>query len=89
MKRYHIKLADKRTTVSLHPVLSQLLAFKLQQQPDTPQAHKAVRQWLQETTERATDHQTGRLSQWLQGQAVLHISDTKLSKAWANRIADE
>ena len=87
MKRYHIQRGDKRTTVSLHPVLAQLLAFKLGQPPDTQQAHQVVRQWLQETADQSADpHQEG-FSQWLQGEAVLFISDNTLSNRWLDWIA--
>ena len=45
---YHITLGDHRTTVSIDDTLSELLALKLGHDPDAPEAHGAVRQWLQD-----------------------------------------
>jgi len=44
---YHVTLGCRRTTVSLDIILSELLALKLGVEPDAPEAHAVVRQWLQ------------------------------------------
>jgi hypothetical protein len=45
--RYHLILNNQRTTVSIHEVLSDLMAVKLGVEPKTEKAHRAVRQKLQ------------------------------------------
>ena len=45
---YHVTPGDHRTTVSIDNILSELLALKLGYDPDAPEAHAAVRQWLQD-----------------------------------------
>jgi hypothetical protein len=46
--RYHVKIDKVRTTVSLAPVLSELLALKLGVEPQTRAAQAALRAWLQQ-----------------------------------------
>jgi hypothetical protein len=47
MRRYHVILGEQRTTVSLDTILSEYLALELKQEPGTPEAHTAIRAWLQ------------------------------------------
>jgi hypothetical protein len=73
--RYHVVIDRIRTTVTLAPVLSELLALKLGAQPQTPQAGAAVRAWLQQEIDQdpgAVRH--GHASQRLAHQAILHIA---------------
>jgi hypothetical protein len=69
--RYHVTLGEKRTTVSLDNFLSIMLALKLGLAPGTPQAYRAVRDWLQARLDDVKDYKRCRTSQWLQTQ-VLH-----------------
>lgn len=48
MKRLHISFNGERTTVAVDNTLSALLAIKLGHEPETPEAWRAVREWLQE-----------------------------------------
>ena len=41
IQRYHIKIGDRQTTVSLDNILSQLLAIKLNTTPVTDKASQA------------------------------------------------
>ena len=75
LARYHVVVHEDRTTVSLAPVLAELLALKLGTEPRSPAAHAAVRQWLQKEIEKdpgAVRH--GRASQRLAHQAILFIA---------------
>lgn len=82
MKRFHLTLGQKRTTVSLDTMLSDLLAIRLGSFPQSPQAHGAVRAWLQQRLDQANDPGRIRVSQWLTDQAVLFLVDTNLSNTY-------
>ncbi len=53
--RYHVTIRRTRTTVLIPTVLAELLALKLGAEPDTPEAHGTVRQWLQEEIDHDPD----------------------------------
>ena len=82
MKRYHLSLGHKRTTVSLDNILSELLAIRLGLCPQSAQAHGAVRLWLQQQLDQANDPGRIRVSQWLREQAILFLVDNKLSNTY-------
>jgi len=82
--RYHVQLGTKRTTVSLDETLADLLALQLNQQPHTPEAHTAVREWLQRRLDADNDPYRARVSQWLQAQVILALVDKKLSDAYGD-----
>jgi len=79
MNQFHIRLGTRRTTVSLTGVLSELLALKLGTTPGTPEAHSAVKEWLQAQLDAHSDPGRVRVSQWLADQAVLAVVDKDLS----------
>jgi hypothetical protein len=89
LDRYHVMIDQIRTTVTLAPVVSELLALKLGAQPQTPTAHAALRAWLQQEIDRdpgAVRH--GRASQRLAQQAILTIAAAALvgrRDLWAER----
>jgi len=91
LQRYHINLGRRRTTVSVDNHLSLLLGLKLGHAPETPQAHRAVRQWLQARLDESGDYGRSRISQWLCEQ-VVHalISDevTNLYNTWLDERID-
>ncbi len=41
--RFHVRLGDKRTTVSIDRTLTELMALKLGEQPYSEEAHQAIR----------------------------------------------
>ena len=103
MNRYHIQRGANRTTVTLDSTICELLALKLGIEPDSQQSHKAVRSWLQSTSEQEVDQKINNLSQWLKRKAILHIADnnlqtkhqqwrTTIDRSWdaelAKRVAD-
>ena len=81
--RYHIDLGDKRTTISLDDTVAALLALELGTAPDSDNAHTVVRTWLQDTVDGDPGKFVGdRLSYWLRREAILTVSDNKLSKRY-------
>jgi hypothetical protein len=75
LARYHVIIDDARTTVSLPPVLAELLALKRGIEPRTPEAHAAVRLWLQQEIDRDPGAVRRRgASQRLARQAILAIA---------------
>ena len=69
-QRYHVTLGLKRTTVSLDNNLSLLLSLKLGQPPQTPQAQRAVRHWLQARLDENNDCNRCLTSQWLRDEVL-------------------
>ena len=82
MPRYHVIQGTRRTTVSLDRHLAGLLAIHLGHQPDDAEAHRAVRDWLQDRLDAEADPERQQVSQWLQGEAVLAVADKKLSESY-------
>lgn len=87
--RYHVQLGARRTTVTLPPPLTALLALKLGQAPHQPTAHTCIRQWLQQQLNDSPDPGRCRVSQWLQEQAVFAIADKQLSERYTDWLLDE
>ena len=84
--RFHVVIDKVRTTVTLAPVLSELLILKLGAEPGTEAGHGAVRQWLQAEIEKDPGAvRYGRASQRLAYQAILAIASPGLiakREAW-------
>lgn len=87
MNRFHLIIEGARTTVTLDPVLSNLLAVKLSTDPfqDKKAARLAVRTWLQAVIDvdpgafvRAHGHGTNRNSQRLQKFALRAVAAPNL-----------
>ncbi len=90
--RYHIyKDSEKkqRTTVNLDKILSDLLAIKLGERPETAGGNRAVRGWLQDAIDRVNDPGRSATSQWLQGEVILYLLDKKLSDKYDEWIFSE
>ncbi len=88
MKRYHLTLGPKRTTASLDNLLSGLLAVRLGALPQSPQAHDAVRAWLQAQLDRNNDPERCRVSQWLRDETLLFLVDKSLSDAYLDWLLE-
>jgi len=88
MKRYHVTLGSKRTTVSLDTLLSDLLAIRLGCMPWSPDAHLTVRLWLQQQLDRDNDPGRCLVSQWLRDEALLFLVDKSLSEAYLDDLLD-
>jgi hypothetical protein len=91
-QRYHLTLGHRRTTVSLDNHLSLLLSLKLGHTPQTPQAQRAVRHWLQARLDESGDYNRLRISQWL-AEAVMRtlLSDevTTLYNHWLDQLLEQ
>ena len=89
MKRYHLTLGSKRTTVSLDNMVSDLLAIRLGSLPQSPQAHGLVRAWLQQQLNWVNNPRFSRVSHWLRGQAVLFLVDKQLSETYLDWLLEQ
>ncbi|WP_440569510.1 hypothetical protein [Stenotrophomonas sp. STK17_22] len=78
----------QRTTVTLPHELAALLALKLQVPPTSPEAHTAVREWLQaKLDERWNGGALGyRTSQTLAFEVTLAIADPSLASAYLEQF---
>lgn len=77
--RYHILRGGQRTTVSLDTTLSAIMSLKLKTVPGTPEAHAAIRDWIQQRADEENDPGHQQYSQWIQSEIVLFLVDKKLS----------
>ncbi|MGH8663919.1 MAG: hypothetical protein ACREUX_06595 [Burkholderiales bacterium] len=87
-QRYHVTLGTKRTTVSLDNHLSLLLSLKLGHAPQTAQAQRAVRHWLQARLDEHGDYYRANTSQWL-GEEVIRALVSAEVKNLYNQWIDE
>jgi hypothetical protein len=91
-QRYHVTLGPKRTTVSLDHTLSILLSLRLGQPPQTPQAQRAVRNWLQARLDKQMDYDRCRTSQWLRNEVVYALINEDLAELygrWLDQSLDK
>jgi len=85
--RYHIQLANKRTTISIDEILSDLLAIRLKVEPRTPEAHKAVRELL-ESFIAHDKKRSALLTRYIKDQAILYLMDKKLSDKYLDFVCE-
>ncbi len=88
---HHVYLGDRRTTVSLEDPLAFFMALKLGQEPRTPEAKQAIRQWLQDHLNEYDDPDRVLVSSWLKFEALRWLVDKKLSNRydkWLDREID-
>lgn len=81
MKRLHITLGTQRTTISLDDILYGLIAAKLGINHNADDAHKAVRQWVNELLIKTYgDSYQGKtkLTQLARTEIIRNIADKKL-----------
>lgn len=85
---YHVFLGDRRTTVSLDGAVAFFLALKLGHEPGTPEAKKAVRQWMQDRLDEHGDPHRVLVSGWLKFEVLRFLVDKKLAgeyDRWVDR----
>lgn len=91
--RYHIQLNNKRTTISVDNIISDLLAFKLGFHPENAAAYPAIRAWFEQTIRNKLGNnlpRNSRVSQWARIYAIEAIADPDLmEKVWDSRIGKE
>lgn len=90
-QRYHIRFHQRRTTVTVDRIISELLAVKLGVLPDDPEAHSLVRSWLEETLhDKLGENVPGgnRVSQYARQYAVEALARPGLmGKVWDWRLS--
>ena len=74
--RFHVTIQSRRTTVSLDPIVADLLAVALDQTPGSVAAHTAIRVWLDKS-----------LSEWVAFDPELPVS-RQATRLALRRIAD-
>ena len=79
--RYHILLDSHRTTVSMDKIISDLMALKLGQTPDSKEAHPAVSKRLNQLI-KDKGRDGYRLTYHVTQEALLDLVDNKLSNAY-------
>ena len=85
--RFHIYVkkgrGKRRTSLSIETVLANLLAIKLGYDPDTREAHSAVRLWLQEKQDEQNtpDLQTTLIKKYV----ILAIAQKRLLDKYLNK----
>jgi hypothetical protein len=82
MQRYHVRLGQRRTTVSVDKIVSQYPSLHLGTTPGTLAAHTAVRAWLQSRIDLNNDPGRIRVSQWLLAEALDAIVGPNLREAY-------
>lgn len=90
--RYHINFKNRRTTITMDIIISELLAVKLGMLPDAPEAHSTVRAWFENTLhEKLGVNVPGgnRISQDARQYAIEALADKKLmNKVWDWRLKE-
>ena len=84
MKQFHVRREGKRTTITLLPILEELLTIKIGSLPDEKDSLKKARRWLQEQVDCFDDESEEKLSQWLQKQVIMFISHEETLRTWQN-----
>ena len=88
--RYHINFKNRRTTITMDRIISELLAIKLGVLPDAPEAHAMVRGWFENTLHEKLGLNVpggNRISQDARYYAIEALVDkTLMDKVWDWRI---
>lgn len=88
--RYHINFKNRRTTITVDRIISELLAVKLGVLPDSPEAHSMVREWFEGMLhEKLGVNVPGgnRISQDARRYAIEALADKQLiDKVWDWRL---
>lgn len=88
MRCYQLTLGDNPTTVRLDPLLNDLLALRLGACPQSTQARRTVRVWLQQQLDQTHDPRRVRVSRWLTHQALLFLVDKPLSETYLDWLLE-
>lgn len=88
-KRFHVIVkkgrGTRRTTISIEDYIADYMAIKLGHAPDTPEAHSAVREWIQ--AEQDEQNASYSVANIIKGHMFEEIVDKNLSKKyWAWRL---
>jgi len=90
--RYHIQFKNRRTTITVDRIISELLAVKLGLLPNAPEAHSQIRTWFEKTLhDKLGDNVPGgnRISQDARQYAIEALADkTLMDKVWDWRLEE-
>ena len=83
-KKLHIQFDGQRTTISVDMMLFEMMAIRLEAQPDSPEAHGVVKEWLQAMLIANLGSQSGRksASQFARRYMIEEIADQRLHRKW-------
>ena len=81
-ERFHVSLGSRRTTISIDRMLCLLMSLQLGVQPNSPAAHLALRQWLQQQLDRNADPHRANVSHWLRGEIAEALIGPELKRKY-------
>ena len=91
--RYHIDFNNRRTTITVDSIISELLAVNFGLLPDDPAAHATVRNWLEKTLhDKLGENVPGgnRISQYARVYAVEELAKKRLmDRVWDWRLSKD
>jgi hypothetical protein len=89
-KRYHIRKGDKRTTISVDNILSEVFAIKHGYKPNSQEAHEAIRKFAQGVFDADPDPDMVTVSRHMKEKMLLDVIGKELEeKYWDWRIGEE
>ena len=86
-QRYHIHFQNRRTTITVDSIISELLAVKLGTLPNDPKAHGIIRGWFETNLRENLGDQmprANRVSQYARQYAIEVLADKQLM----NKVSD-
>lgn len=91
--RYHIQFNNRRTTITVDSIISELLAVNFGLLPDDPAAHATVRTWLEKTLhDKLGENVPGgnRISQYARVYAFEELAKKRLmDRVWDWRLSQD
>ena len=91
--RYHIQFNNRRTTITVDSIISELLAVNFGLLPDDPYAHATVRNWLEKTLhDKLGENVPGgnRISQYARVYAFEELAKKRLmDRVWDWRLSKD
>jgi hypothetical protein len=83
--RYHVTFGTHKTTISVDSMLSALLSIRLQKEPGTTEAKRAVTNFLQQILPKKLGEDKGAArsaSFWARRYIIEEIADPQLLEPW-------
>lgn len=91
--RYHIQFNDRRTTITVDSIISELLAVNFGLSPDDPDAHATVRAWFEKTLHDKLGESVpggNRISQYARVYAIEALAKKRLmDQVWDWRLSQD
>ena len=91
--RYHIQFNNRRTTITVDSIVSELMAVNFGLLPDDPDAHATVRHWLEKTLhDKLGENVPGgnRISQYARVYAFEELAKKRLmDRVWDWRLSKD